>query len=138
MPTPNPKARSGKKAPPRKPTAEQSSRIGQRLIEGMEDLLATITAGGLAAVEKKFTVRKVKIAKFEVPTLGREDVLHIRASLGISQPVFASLIGVSPALVKGWEQGLKVPSGIAQRFLAEIRRNPGYWKGRVKEAVSAM
>ncbi len=138
MPTPTPKARPGKKSPPRKPFAEQSSRIGQRLIAGMEDLLATMKAGGLAALEQKFTVRKVKIAKFEVPALDRADVLAIRASLGVSQPVFASLLGVSPALVKGWEQGLKVPSGIALRFLAEIRRNPEYWRGRVKEAAKAV
>jgi DNA-binding transcriptional regulator YiaG len=104
----------------------------------MESLLATMKAGGLAAVRKKFTVRKVKVATFEVPALGKADVVAVRESLGVSQPVFAGLIGVSPALVKAWEQGLKVPSGIALRFLAEIRRNPDYWKGRVKEAAKAV
>jgi DNA-binding transcriptional regulator YiaG len=119
-----------------KPSLEQSSPIGERLIAGMESLLTTMKGGGLAAVQKKFTVRKVKMATFEVPTLGKEGVLAIRTSLGVSQPVFASLLGVSPALVKGWEQGVKVPSGVALRFLAEVRRNPDYWKARVKEAAS--
>jgi DNA-binding transcriptional regulator YiaG len=127
--------KGGKKPAPRKPSPEQSSPIGRRLIAGMESLLATMKAGGLPAVEKKFTVRRVKTGKFEVPALAKEDVVAIRESLGVSQPVFAGLLGVSAALVRGWEQGLKVPSGIALRFLAEIRRNPEYWKGRVRQAA---
>jgi DNA-binding transcriptional regulator YiaG len=128
--------RSVKKSAPPKPAPEQSSPVGSRLIAGMEGLLAAMKAGGLAEVGKKFTVRKVRLAKFEVPALGKADVVAIRSSLGVSQPVFASLLGVSPALVKGWEQGVKVPSGVALRFLAEVRRNPDYWKERVREAAS--
>lgn len=124
------------KTPPPKPSPEQSSPIGTRLIAGMESLLATMKAGGLAAVNKKVTIRKVRVAKFEVPPLGKNEVIAIRDSLGVSQPVFAGLIGVSAALIKAWEQGTKLPSGVALRFLAEVRRNPEYWKGRVKEATS--
>lgn len=102
----------------------------------MESLLSTTKAGGLAAVDKKVTIRKVRVAKFEVPPLGKNEIVAIRDSLGVSQPVFASLIGVSAALVKAWEQGTKLPSGVALRFLAEVRRNPEYWKGRVREATS--
>ena len=136
MASSNPKPRATKKRPaPRRPTPEQSSAIGQRLIAGMESLLSTMKAGGLVAVEKKFTVRKVKMAKFEVPTLGKDDVVAIRNSLGVSQPVFAGLIGVSPALVKGWEQGSKVPSGAALRFLAEVRRRGPHLARLVSRAV---
>jgi DNA-binding transcriptional regulator YiaG len=128
--------KAGKPRPgSRKPPPEQGSPIGRRLIAGMENLLATMKTGGLAAVEKKFTVRRVKTGKFEVPALAKEDVVSIRESLGVSQPVFASLLGVSAALVKAWEQGLKVPTGVALRFLAEIRRNPEYWKDCVRQAV---
>ena len=127
--------KGGKKPAPRKPSPEQSSPIGRRLIAGMENLLATMQAGGLPTVEKKFTVRRVQTGKFEVPALAKGDVLAIRESLGVSQPVFASLLGVSAALVKGWEQGLKTPSGVALRFLAEIRRNPEYWRQRVRQAA---
>jgi len=102
----------------------------------MESLLATMKAGGLAAVDKKVTIRKVRVARFEVPPLGKREVVAIRASLGVSQPVFAALIGVSAALVRAWEQGTKLPAGVALRFLAEVRRNPEYWKARVEEATS--
>lgn len=114
------------------------SPVGRLIIEGLDELIETLEAGGMAAVEKKFTVRRVKVTRFDVPSLKKADIVAIRASLGVSQPVFASLLGVSPALVKGWEQGLRKPSGIALRFLAEIRRNPKYWKGRVTEAARAV
>jgi putative transcriptional regulator len=90
----------------------------------------------MAAVEKKFTVHRVKPLTFEKAALGKADVAAIRASLGASQPVFASLLGVSPATVRAWEQGVNTPSGMAQRFLAEIRANPEYWKARLKEAAA--
>jgi putative transcriptional regulator len=122
---------------PAKPTPEQSSPLGSRIIAGMEDLLATMKSGGLKAVEKKFTVRRVKKAAFEKPSLGKVDVVAIRETLGVSQAVFANLLGVSIATVRAWEQGVNVPSGMATRFLAEIRANPDYWKSRLNDAVTA-
>ena len=123
-----------KSAPP-KPKPEESSEIGQRLIAGMEELLAVLQKGGMEAVEKRFKVRMVKRVRFEKPALGKADVAAIRAQLGASQPVFADLLGVSPGTVRAWEQGVNVPSGIALRFLAEIRENPEYWQGRLKAVV---
>jgi putative transcriptional regulator len=120
-----------KSAPP-KPKPEESSEIGQRLIAGMEELLAVARKGGMKAVEKTFKVRKVKRVRFEKPALGKTEVVAIRGQLGVSQPVFAELLGVSPGTVRAWEQGVNVPSGIALRFLAEIRENPEYWTGRLK------
>jgi DNA-binding transcriptional regulator YiaG len=104
----------------------------------MEELVDTMEAGGMEAVRNKFTVRKVRVTKFAVPDLDKTDVVAIRNSLGVSQPVFAALVGVSPSLVKAWEQGSKAPSGVALRFLAEIRRNPKYWMQRVREAAVAV
>ena len=77
----------------------------------------------------------MKRVRFEKPALGKAEVAAIRAQLGASQPVFAQLLGVSPGTVRAWEQGVNVPSGIALRFLVEIRSNPEYWKGRLKSAV---
>jgi DNA-binding transcriptional regulator YiaG len=128
-----------KKAPSsRRSSPERGSRIGRRLIAGMEELVETMEGGGMEAVRKKFTVRKVRVTKFDVPLLDRSDVFAIRDTLGVSQPVFAALVGVSPSLVKAWEQGTKAPSGVALRFLAEIRRNPKYWMQRVREAAVAV
>src|SRR5215208_2227870 len=128
--------RPGRKVAPAKPGPERSSPLGSRIIAGMENLLTTMKSGGLKAVEKKFTVRRVKKTVFEKPALGKADVVAIRTSLGTSQMVFANLLGVSVATVRAWEQGVNEPSGIALRFLAEVRANPDYWKARLKEAAT--
>ena len=56
-----------------------------------------------------------------------------RNLLGASQAVFASFLGVCVATVRCWEQGLNRPSTIASRFLDEIRHNPDYWRGRLRD-----
>jgi len=135
------KSATTKRAPAQKRLPKTASKTGDsfgaRLIAGMEELVLTLEAGGMAAVEKKFIVRRVRKVPFPKPALGKSDIVAIRDSLGASQPVFASLLGVSPATVRAWEQGVNEPSGIALRFLAEIRANPGYWKARLKEAAIA-
>jgi DNA-binding transcriptional regulator YiaG len=122
-------ARLGKKP------AARPSPLGMKIVGGLEDLLATMRAGGMPAVEKKFTVRRVRRVAFDRPVLRGPDVAAIRAALGVSQPVFADLLGVSPNTVRAWEQGVNPPSGMAARFLAEIRNNPEYWKAQVRAAA---
>ena len=48
----------------------------------------------------------------------REDTLHV------SQPIFASFLGVTSAAVKAWEQGTKKPSGSARRLMQIIAQDP--------------
>jgi putative transcriptional regulator len=36
---------------------------------------------------------------------------------GMSQPLFAALLNVTPSTVRAWEQGQKTPSGAAARLL---------------------
>lgn len=121
----------------RKPASGSGTSFGARLIAGLEELVTTLEEGGMAAVEKKFTVKRVKVVAFPKPALSKREVVAIRESLGASQPVFANLLGVSPATVRAWEQGVNTPSGMALRFLAEIRANPEYWKARLREAATA-
>lgn len=131
------RASGARKRVPPKPTPEQSTPFGRRLIASMEELLETLEAGGMAAVEKKFTVYRAPAISFPKPSLDKAAIVAIRAAVGASQPVFASLLGVSPATVRAWEQGANAPSGIALRFLAEVRDNPDYWKGRLKAAAAS-
>lgn len=48
----------------------------------------------------------------------RENILHV------SQPVFASILGVSADAVKSWEQGNKRPSGTARRVMQLLEVDP--------------
>jgi putative transcriptional regulator len=64
-----------------------------------------------------------------------DDIIRVRQSLGASQAVFASFLGVSRNTVRSWEQGINPPSPIACRFLEEIRVNPSYWQDRLRASA---
>jgi putative transcriptional regulator len=51
-------------------------------------------------------------------------VLAIRKRLGLSQTVFATTLNVSPATVRAWEQGVRVPDGASLRLLEIAERHP--------------
>jgi putative transcriptional regulator len=70
----------------------------------------------------RFTVRTLAVA--EPSPHGAASVRAIRKSLNVSQVVFARLLGVSPALVRAWELGSRIPAPIACRLLDQVRANP--------------
>ena len=64
-------------------------------------------------------------------------VRRVRALPGLSQSLFAQFLGVSPATVQAWEQGVKVPAKMACRFMDEILRDPQQWQQRVRQCMAA-
>ncbi|MEN6441446.1 MAG: DNA-binding transcriptional regulator [Syntrophobacter sp.] len=66
-----------------------------------------------------------KIASLCLPPkrpFGPEDVRRIRRANHMSQAVLAAVLGIGKTTVQQWEQGLKKPSGPAQRLLDLIDR----------------
>jgi putative transcriptional regulator len=51
-----------------------------------------------------------------------EDIRRIRKTNHVSQAVFAAILGIGKTTVQQWEQGVKKPSGPAQRLLDLIDR----------------
>jgi putative transcriptional regulator len=95
-------------------------RLGARIKESLEELRDALASG--QPLESKFTVRTL-----EVPEPRPHDARSVRAlrqSLGVSQAVFARLLGVSNELVEHWEQGIREPKPLARRLLDEISRDP--------------
>lgn len=67
---------------------------------------------------------EIEIPK-EPPQLSKKKIKTLREDiLGVSQPLFAHILGVSPAAVKAWEQGNKKPSGTARRLMQLFERDP--------------
>ena len=61
----------------------------------------------------------------EPPKMTKKMIKELRENiLGVSQPVFAIFLGVSPAAVKAWEQGIKKPSGSARRLMQIFVKDP--------------
>ena len=52
------------------------------------------------------------------------SVAAIRNQTGLSQPRFASLLGVSVRTLQEWEQNRRAPSGAARTLLRIASRNP--------------
>ncbi len=59
---------------------------------------------------------------------------HTRELVGVSQPIFAKMLGVSPALVRAWECGQRKPAPIARRMLDLVRADPMNWRAIIEAA----
>lgn len=62
-----------------------------------------------------------------------ESAQVVRTRLGLSQPAFADLLGISVATLRNWEQGRRQPTGAAEILLRIAAKHPTI----VREAVSA-
>src|SRR5262245_7784228 len=105
-----------------------ASRIVGRLKEFTEAL------ENKEVISERFTCRTIVLDLRPTP-YDPKLVRRTRELLGASQTVFALLLGVSVKTVSSWEQGTNTPSDMACRFMDEIRRNPGYWVNRLREAA---
>lgn len=52
------------------------------------------------------------------------DVRAVRALTGLSQAMFAELLGIELSTLRNWEQGRREPTGPARALLRAIRNNP--------------
>jgi DNA-binding transcriptional regulator YiaG len=104
---------------------------GQEIIAGLKEFAADLKSG--IPLHEKYTVRTVRA--IPPPREYRAaDVLRIRELVGVSQAVFASMLGVSVALVRSWESAQRRPAPIARRMLDMIRENPASWRAMLNAA----
>lgn len=105
-----------------------SQQLGELLLESVNETAVLMKSE--LPLEQLFTCRHIEL---KIPTTkytaGR--VRQTRKLLGVSQPIFARFLGVSLNTVRAWEQGANEPSGMAARFLDEIREAPDWWRGRL-------
>jgi DNA-binding transcriptional regulator YiaG len=106
----------------KKQTTRKDS-FGQAVIDSMRQFLDAAKRG------EPITARKVKL-DLEPRAYGRAAVKELRATLNVSQAMFAKLLAVSVKLVQGWESGSHKPSPLACRLLDEISIDPKAWLDR--------
>jgi DNA-binding transcriptional regulator YiaG len=86
---------------------------------------AAIRAGEMEPARssrRKVTARKTTAKA--APPFDSGRIRQLRERFGVSQPVFAGMIGVKPVTLKAWEQGVNVPSGSARRVLQMMELSP--------------
>ena len=102
-------------------------RAADDIMHGLRELAKAIEDG--VPLDERFTVRTVSIP--EPAKYSPSAVKKLRAELGMSQAVFAELLGVSRVWVQAWERGVRRPSPLARRLMDTIRANPASWLATV-------
>ncbi|GAB7540759.1 helix-turn-helix domain-containing protein [Cupriavidus sp. CuC1] len=83
-------------------------------------------ASGLLRVKaiNKKTMREYDDLCLEAPPhFGAEDIVKIRKSVNVSQPIFARYLNTSTSTIQKWETGQKQPSGMAARLLQVVQKH---------------
>jgi len=114
---------------------EQPNEVDREIVGALTDFRDTLRAR-TPLEGSKYTVRHIVVV-IPPPQLKPEDVRKTREALGVSQPVFAALLGTSASTIRSWEQGQKVPSPMARRLLGLITADPLYWRSRLCSMVEA-
>ena len=105
--------------------------MGREIADALRDVSQTLQAG--IPLESKFTVRTVEVPD-DPGSYDAKAIRRTRDKIGVSQALFARLLGVSPILVSSWEQGARVPALWARRLLDEVNHDPRRWRGMVRQA----
>ncbi len=109
---------------------------GSLELEILESLASFTDALKKGNVTQRFTCRQIKL-NLPSTTYGPKLVKQTRTALGVSQPLFAQFLGVSPNAIRAWEQGVNPPPPIACRFMDEMRRSPSFWIQRLRESAES-
>lgn len=72
----------------------------------------------------KISAEKTTLTVEPLPDISAEEIKKIRNNLGLTQSVFAAVIGVSTKTVEAWESGTNRPIGPARRMISIIQFNP--------------
>ncbi|MEH6580802.1 MAG: DNA-binding transcriptional regulator [Halioglobus sp.] len=71
----------------------------------------------IGLVDKKTLREFDEMCLPKIQLMNGSDIKALRERLNLSQPVFAMYLNTSKSTVSKWEQGDKIPNGIAQRLL---------------------
>lgn len=93
------------------------NRMGQDLIEAMQELL-DYSEGKIDLHTSRLNISPV------CDTISVEEIKETRKSLGMSQGVFALVLGVSKKTVESWEAGRYTPDGAARRLISMLQTDP--------------
>lgn len=74
--------------------------------------------------EGKLNARTNTVSIEPVPLFCATEIKSIRNTLGMTQVLFAGLMGVSVKTVEAWEAGRNMPDGPARRILSMLQTDP--------------
>jgi putative transcriptional regulator len=103
------------------------TKLGDLLVKSLTEI-----RDGVRGRRAKLTMKTVEI--LDPPAFDPTAIHRLRTRLGLSQGLFAKLLGVSRKLVEAWEAGARTPSPMARRLLEAIGRDPSVYVKRKRVA----
>lgn len=76
----------------------------------------------------KLDAKKVKITVEPLPEMTADEIKSVRNGTGLTQSIFAKVMGVSVKTVEAWEKGTNQPIGPARRILSIMKNDPQFIK----------
>lgn len=89
------------------------------IVQGLTEAIA-YAEGNLDAKKIGRTVTPVR------ESYSAEEIKDIRNGLGMTQRMFAGILGVSPKTVESWERGRYNPDGAARRLISILQIDPEF------------
>jgi putative transcriptional regulator len=111
----------------------QKPRVADEIMAGMRELERMMD-------QKKTPAQMFTVKTIEIPQPGNyrgAKIRKLRQSLGVSQALFAHLLGVSVILVKSWERNVREPNAMARRLLDTIKADPSRWLATMRRMAAA-
>ncbi|HWE04507.1 MAG TPA: hypothetical protein VG326_19030 [Tepidisphaeraceae bacterium] len=112
-------------------TSATAQATGAAILADLTEFADALEAG--VALGLKYTIRRVEVPD-PPANYTAQAVRATRDRIGVSQSVFAHLLGVSTVLIQAWEQGNRVPAAWGRRLLDEVNHDPKRWRGMVRKA----
>ena len=104
---------------------------GREIVASLSEVIEVERSG--VPIGSMFTVRTVEFPN-EPSAYKAATIRATREKIGVSQPIFAHLLGVSVMLVRAWEQDQRAPALWARRLLDEVNHDPPRWRRMVRKA----
>ena len=98
--------------------------IAGEILDGLNEAVRFERGEKTGAIFKAAPISAGMARVDPAPEFSRERIAALRAKLGLTQPVFAGVLNVSPETVKAWEQGKSPPLGAAKRLLQLADMHP--------------
>lgn len=119
------------KARRRRRIARPTTAKGREIVASLAQAIEAERSGiPLASV---FTIRTVALPD-EPSAYSAATIRATREKIGVSQIIFAHLLGVSVMLVRAWEQGQRAPALWARRLLDGMNHHPARWRRMLRKA----
>jgi putative transcriptional regulator len=93
--------------------------MGQDIIEAMQELV-DYSEGKIELRTSRMNVIPVR------ETISPDEIKSTRKSLGMTQGVFAVVLGVSKKTVESWETGRYIPDGAARRLITILQTDNSF------------